>query len=219
MIEGKRWLDDAFASGGDADERTRALALTGRGLLDFLAGSTDHSDEDLEAALEVFRRHDDVDSIALAHSFYAEQAAVLGNVDEARRRRTDVLDFYLGLPDDPFVVAARSYSRAKFAIINQDLDEAERQYRAAAAGFGQLDRPVMNSMCLGMVADFDERAGDFPAAIEALDAAIETNDELLGGFTGALLARSDGCCSNTASWRARRSSTNARSIPGGGYNT
>ena len=47
----------------------------------------------------------------------------------------------------------------------------------------------MNSMCLGMVADFDERAGDFPAAINALEAAIATNEELLGGFTGALLAR------------------------------
>jgi tetratricopeptide (TPR) repeat protein len=47
----------------------------------------------------------------------------------------------------------------------------------------------MNSMCLGMVADFDERAGDFPAAINALEAAIATNEELLGGFTGALQAR------------------------------
>ena len=36
-MEGKRWLDDAFACAGDASERTRALALTGRGLLDFLA--------------------------------------------------------------------------------------------------------------------------------------------------------------------------------------
>ena len=63
VIEGKRWLDDAFACGGEADERTRALALTGRGLLDFLAGATEHSDEDLEAALEIFERHDDVESM------------------------------------------------------------------------------------------------------------------------------------------------------------
>jgi len=47
----------------------------------------------------------------------------------------------------------------------------------------------MNSMCLGMVADFDERAGDYSAAIKALEAAIETNQTLLGGFTGSLLAR------------------------------
>jgi tetratricopeptide (TPR) repeat protein len=47
----------------------------------------------------------------------------------------------------------------------------------------------MSSMCLGMVADFDERAGDYPAAIRALEAAIETNESLLGGFTGALHAR------------------------------
>jgi predicted ATPase/DNA-binding SARP family transcriptional activator len=189
VIEGKRWLDDAFAAAGAVDERTRALALTGRGLLDFLAGAPEHSDEDLETALEVFRRHDDIASLALAHSFYAEQAAVLGSSAEARRRRLDVLEFYLGLPDDPYVVAARAYSRAKLALVDGDLDDAERHYRAAAAGFGELDRPVMNSMCLGMVADFDERAGDFPAAIDALEAAIATNEELLGGFTGALQAR------------------------------
>ena len=44
-------------------------------------------------------------------------------------------------------------------------------------------------MCLGMVADFDERAGDYPAAITTLEAAIATNESLLGGFTGSLEAR------------------------------
>jgi len=86
-------------------------------------------------------------------------------------------------------VAARSYSLAKLALLEGDLDEAERHYRAATEGFGHLDRPVMNSICLGMVADFDERAGDYPAAIKTLEAAIETNESLLGGFTGSLEAR------------------------------
>ena len=40
-----------------------------------------------------------------------------------------------------------------------------------------------------MVADFDERAGDYPAAITTLEAAIATNEALLGGFTGSLHAR------------------------------
>ena len=87
------------------------------------------------------------------------------------------------------IPAARSFSRAKLAIVDGDLDEAERHYRAATEGFGRLDRPVMNSMCLGMVADFDERARDYPAAIRSLEAAIETNQALLGGFTGSLLSR------------------------------
>ena len=172
-----------------ADERTRALALTGRGLLDFLAGAIEHSDDDLATALEIFERHGDVESMALAHSFYAEQAAVRGDLDEARRRRLVVLDFYGESPEEPFAVAARSYSLAKLAILDGDLDAAERHYRAATEGFGRLDRPVMNSMCLGMVADFDERAGDYPAAIKTLEAAIETNESLLGGFTGSLQAR------------------------------
>ena len=40
-----------------------------------------------------------------------------------------------------------------------------------------------------MVADFDERAGDYAAAITTLEAAIATNESLLGGFTGSLQAR------------------------------
>jgi tetratricopeptide (TPR) repeat protein len=189
VVEGRRWLQDAFACAGEADERTRALALTGRGLLDFLAGAPEHADEDLATALEIFRRHDDVESVALAHSFYAEQAAVRGDLDEARRRRLAVLDFYGHAPDEPFAAAARSYSLGKLAILDGDLEAAERHYRAATEGFAALDRPVMLSMSLGMVADFDERAGDLPAAIATLEEAIDTNATLLGGFTGSLLAR------------------------------
>jgi len=189
VVEGRRWLDDAFACGGEAQETTRALALTGRGLLDFLGGAIEHCDADLAAALEVFERHHDDASVALAHSFYAEQAAVLGDLDEARRRRQSVLDFYGESPEDPFAIAARVYSQAKMAILDGDLDAAERHYRVATEGFGRLDRPVMNSVCLAMVADFDERAGDYAAAITTLEAAIATNESLLGGFTGSLQAR------------------------------
>ena len=189
VTEGRRWLDRAFACDGAADERTLALALTGRGLLDFLAGHAEHSDEDLATALEIFERHGDRESMALARSFYAEQAAVRGDLDEARRRRREVLDFYGEAPEDPFAVAARRFSQAKLALLDGDLVEAERHYRAATEGFGRLDRPVMSSICLGMVADFDERAGDYPAAIATLEAAIETNASLIGGFTGSLQAR------------------------------
>jgi tetratricopeptide (TPR) repeat protein len=180
VVEGRRWLDDAFTCGSEAQETTRALALTGRGLLDFLGGAIEHCDADLAAALEVFERHHDDASVALAHSFYAEQAAVLGDLDEARRRRQSVLDFYGESPEDTFAIAARVYSQAKLAILDGDLDAAERHYRAATEGFGRLDRPVMNSVCLAMVADFDERAGDYAAAITMLEAAIATNESLLG---------------------------------------
>jgi predicted ATPase/DNA-binding SARP family transcriptional activator len=189
VVEGLRWLDDAFACRGEIDERTRALGLTGRGLLEFLTGASDRSDDDLATALEIFGRHGDVASMALAHSFYAEQAAVRGDLEEARRRRRVVLDFYGQAPEDPFAAAARVYSLAKLAILDGDLVAAERHYRLATEGFGRLDRPVMSSMCLGMVADFDERAGDYRAAIATLEAAIATNESLLGGFTGSLQAR------------------------------
>jgi predicted ATPase len=190
VIEGKRWLDDAFGCAGEADECTRALALTGRGLLDFLAGAREHCDDDLEAALEIFERHGDVESRALAFSFYAELPNARGDFDEARRRRLIVIDSYGESPDDPFAIAAREYGLGKLAILTGDLAEAEVHYRAAAVGFARIDRPVMLSMTLDVVADFDERAGDYGAAVRALDQAITTNDECgLRGFTGSLLAR------------------------------
>ena len=190
MVEGKRWLDDAFACRGEVTETTMALALTGRALINFQLGVPERVDADLEAALETFRRHGNVAAIALTYSFYAEFPAARGDIDTARARRLEVLAFYDGLPDDPFVVAGRAYSQGKLALLDGDLAAAERAYRAAADGFARIDRPVMRSMCLGMVADFDERKGDYPAAIAALEAAIATNDELgLRGFMGALLTR------------------------------
>ena len=88
------------------------------------------------------------------------------------------------------MVAARSYSRGKLGLLNGDMAEGERRYREAAEGFAQIDRPIMLSMCLGMVADFDERNGDYRAAITALEEAVVIVDSLgLKGFMGALLAR------------------------------
>jgi predicted ATPase/DNA-binding SARP family transcriptional activator len=189
VIEGKRWLDDAFACEGEVDECTRALALTGRGLLDFLAGVRD-TDDDLEAAIEIFLRHDDIASMALAYSFYAEQPNARGDRDEARRRRLVVVDFYGEAPEHPFELAARSYSLGKLALLDGDLAEAEVHYRAAAACFALIDRPVMLSMTLDVVADFDERAGDYAAAVRALTEAVATNDACgLRGLTGSLLTR------------------------------
>ena len=159
-------------------------------MIDFQVGVPDDVDADLGAALEIFRLHGDVASMVLTYSFYAEVAAARGDIDEGRARRNEVLEFYLARPDDPFVVTARAYSRGKLDLLNGDMAEAERRYREAAEGFAQIDRPMMASMCLGMVADFDERNGDYPAAIIALEEAVVIVDSLgLKGFMGALLAR------------------------------
>jgi hypothetical protein len=49
---------------------------------------------------------------------------------------------------------------------------------------------MMLSMCEAIVADFDERVDDFPAAAKGLEAAIVTNATIgLRGFNSSLLAR------------------------------
>ena len=189
-VEGKRWLDDAFACPGDASSRARALALTGRGLLDFQTGARTDVDADLEAALAISEDAGDDGQMSLAWSFYAEVASTRGEIDEARRRRQALLDLYLGQPDSPFVFAVRSYSQAKLAVLHGDLAGGERRYREATAHFSTIDRPVMLSMCLAIVADFDESRDDLVAAATNLEAAIRSNESLgLRGYKSSLLAR------------------------------
>jgi tetratricopeptide (TPR) repeat protein len=147
-------------------------------------------DADFEAALAIFHDRNDFASLSLTYGFWAEVAVARGDLDEGRRRRLELLDFYLGLPEDPFIVAVRAYSRAKLDGMDGDLEGSERYYREAADGFAQIDRPMMRAMCLGMVADFEERRGDYRDAINNLDEAVATNDALgLRGFNGSLLAR------------------------------
>ena len=189
-VEGKRWLDDAFACAGPASPRSRALALTGRGLLDFQAGARTDVDADLEEALAIFEASGDVPGLELASSFYAEVAAVRGEVDEARRRRREHLELCARHPDGPFRSAVIAYSQAKLGVLDGDIDAAERYYREATAHFTTIDRPMMLAMCEAIVADFDERVDDFPAAARRLEAAIAMNATLgLRGFNSSLLAR------------------------------
>lgn len=191
-VEGKRWLDDAFRCAGaaSATPKSRALALTGRGLLDFQAGARTDVDGDLEAALALFEQERDDAGVALASSFYAEVAAVRREVDEARRRRRHHLELCARQPAGPFTAAVIAYSEAKLAVLDGDLEAGERHYRAATAHFRTIDRPMMLSMCEAIVGDFDERAGDFAAAAERLEVAIAMNASLgLRGFNSSLLAR------------------------------
>ena len=144
-VEGKRWVDDAFACGGDLSDATRALGLAGRGLLHSLAGAMAEADADLHDALEIFRRLDDRPGMAFTLSFYAEIARLVGNMDEARRRRLETLSVYPADSDDTFVLAAREYSHAILAMIDDDLITAEHYYREAAEGFAR-QRPARHAV-------------------------------------------------------------------------
>ena len=192
VVEGKRWLDDAFACAGEADERTRALALTGRGLLDFLAGAPEHSDDDLDAALEIFRRHDDVASMALAYSFYAEQAAARGDLDEARRRRLDRARLLRRVARRPVRDrGARVLARRSWRSSTATSTRPSVHYRAAADGL-RADRPPGHDL------DVPRHGRRLRRARRRLRAPrsrrwrrpIATNDACGSrGFTGSLLAR------------------------------
>ncbi len=84
-------------------------------------------------------------------------------------------------------------------MTRRDIDKLHEGTRLHLAGhipvrfseaFSQIDRPMMLAMTRGMIADFDERAGNYRDAIDNLDRAIAVNDALgLRGFNGSLSAR------------------------------
>jgi len=188
--EGARWLDDAFACRGTVTEQTRALALTGRGLLRSISGDIAAADDDLEQALMIFRCQGDGAGQAFALSFYAETARLAGHVEEARRRRRQALDVYLAEPDDEFTLAARAYSEAVLAMLDGDPATAEHHYRRAANGFRVADRPLMLAITDGILADFDERHGRYEAAVDELEEAVALAEQVgMRGFVGSLYSR------------------------------
>ncbi len=113
VVEARRWLDEAFACRGESSESTLALALTGRGSHRVHRRLTRSGRCRPRGRARDLPREGDRPSMSLARSFYAEIAVVRGDVDEARRRRLEVLEFYGERPDDPFAVAARAYSAGK----------------------------------------------------------------------------------------------------------
>ena len=189
-LEGLQWLDLAASAGGEVTEHTEALARTGRALLSFQSGLREGVDEHLEAALATFTRLGDARATMLAYSFWAEVAAARGEIEEGRRRRRETLAFYESLPDEPFAPVGRTHALARLAQLDGDEVAAERWYREAVEHLAVIDRPVVRAICLGMVAEFDERAQRYDAAVEHLEEAIGVCESLgLRGFLGSLLAR------------------------------
>jgi tetratricopeptide (TPR) repeat protein len=158
--------------------------------LGFQTGAQAAVDDDLLEALERFQALDDDAGVTLAHGFYTEVASTRGDTEEAIRRRKEALGLHESRPEDEFTVPARAYSRGKLAVLEGDLVAAERHYRDAAEGFSRTDRPMMLSMSLAAVADFDDRSGHHAAAVAGLEQAVRLNDELgIRGFNSATLAR------------------------------
>jgi len=188
--EGARWLAAGFACAEAASEQTRALALAGRGLIESIAGSFEAADQDLREALEIFHSNEDGAGVMFSLTFFTEVARLSGRLEEARARRLRALDVYRALPDGEYVVAVREHSLAVLAMIDNDLDEAEPHYRAAANGFRSTDRPVMLAITLGVLADLDERHGRYHEAVEELEEAVELAETAgMRGFVGSLYSR------------------------------
>ena len=169
-------------------------------------------------------RHDDVD-VDGAGALVLRRAArgACGDIDEARRRRLQRARLLRrSCPTTRSSSPRESYSRAKLALLDGDLDAAERHYRAATRRL-RAARPAGHELDVPRHGRRLRRARRrLPGRDHgARRPRSRPTQSLLGGFTGSLLARlgwvllQDG-----ESARAPRSPTSRRSTsPAAGCNT
>ena len=137
--------------------------------------------------------------MALAHSFYAEQAAVRGDLDEARRRRLVVLDFYGESPDDPFAVAAR-------VVLAGEAGDPGRRPRRGRAALPSRDRRLRAARPAGHELDVPRHGRRLRRARRRLPgrdhgAGGRDRDQRVrcsGASPDRCWRASAGCCSTTA---------------------
>jgi hypothetical protein len=95
----------------------------------------------------------------LAHSFYAEVAAAKATPTKVAAVVPNCSTTTSGCP-------IASSSPLRLATARGSRRSPVRHYYRKRLGLRPIDRPMMLAMCQGIVADFDERSGNYRAATE-----------------------------------------------------
>ena len=143
-----------------------------------------------------------------------------GDLDEARRRRLDVLDFYGESPDDPFAVAAR-------VVLAGEAGDPRRRPRRGRAALPGGHRGLRAARPAGHELDVPRHGRRLRRAGRRLpgrdqDAGGGDRDQRVAARRASpdrCWPASAGCCSTTASWRGPRRSTSGRSSRPAGCGT
>jgi predicted ATPase/DNA-binding SARP family transcriptional activator len=189
--EGCRWLDEALAIADAAPPLLRAAALRWRAYLGFLAIRSESFDELFEEAAAIEAAHGDRGEAALTLAFHAQIVNEQGRYGRAAELTAEALDVLATTELTPWTSAAATWLRATLAALRDgDHVAFEKGSRAAIDEFVAAGDELMAAITRGVVAEFDERRGDYAAATAQIEQALAfTTAMRVGGFHASLLAR------------------------------
>jgi predicted ATPase len=190
-VDGHRWLETALALPGDVTPLVRGRGLLWRAYLGYLAAQGDDIDAKFDEAIALLREHAEPGEVGVALAYYAEIVAQTGRPKRAAELNRQSLELVHEAPGEPWLRAAATWLRAIIAAqADQDFDTFESLVREAVVQFQEAGDTFMSAIALNIVAEFDERRGDYDAAIAALTTAFEMAAGMhVAGYEASLVAR------------------------------
>jgi predicted ATPase/DNA-binding SARP family transcriptional activator len=190
-VDGHRWLVTALAMPGSVSPLTRGRALFWRAYLGYMAVQEQDVDVTFDEAIRLLRDHADAGEVGVALAFYAQIMAESGRIAKAAALNEQSLEYVNQASDEPWLRAASTWLRATiaaqrdgdFATFEVLVREAVGQFRAAGDSF-------LEAIALNVVAELDERRGNYDEAMAALRTARAMAARMhVAGFEASLTAR------------------------------
>ncbi len=152
--EGRRWLEEALATGGRASAPVRARALNGAGVLAHYQGDYAHAEELCTESLALYRRAGDERGVASALCGLALAARTRGDYASAQTTFEEALEIFRRVGDRQGV--ARTLGRLGLAVwFAGDYERFAVLVEMSLAAFRELEDIEGIGLChlhLGMVA-------------------------------------------------------------------
>jgi predicted ATPase/DNA-binding CsgD family transcriptional regulator len=179
LREGRRWLDEALASPGDASATFRGKAANGAGLLASYLGDYDGAVELCSDALELYRSAGDRRGLANALTGLAVTARKRGDYAAARETLEEALGIFRELGDEQGV--ARTLNQLGLVVFFVGDDEAFRsiaeQTLTAFRALGDVEGIGLSYLHLGLVTLSEgDPVGATPMLEESLAICRELGD-------------------------------------------
>jgi tetratricopeptide (TPR) repeat protein len=129
--------------------------------------------------------------VGVALAYYAEIVAQTGRPKRAAELNRQSLELVHEAPGEPWLRAVATWLRAIIAAqADLDFDTFESLVREAVVQFQEAGDTFMSAIALNIVAEFDERRGDYDSAIAALMTAFDMAAGMhIAGYEASLVAR------------------------------
>jgi tetratricopeptide (TPR) repeat protein len=195
MYRTRQTLAAAVAAFREADERWgRAMALTALAEADGILGDLAGAIASLQESIQLMRELDPDDDVVLQRVSLAVALAQNGEIERARADLLDLTRPGAGSGSARYLVLAR-ISLGNLARHEDDLEEAARQYRAAADDLRRVSfsAPLFRATLGAAMGHLAATKGDLAAAErhldEALRLAVEVPDMPVAATVGVAVAR------------------------------